>query len=73
MTISQSRLQQLNDMMDAWLEQRKLDELAGVDDDDEDETDPVQFQDPHEEPVAEPPTMPQEDSVPRRPIKDLFA
>jgi hypothetical protein len=71
MPVSQSKLQQLNDMMDSWLEQRKLDQLAGVDDDEDEDTDPVQFQDPHEKPVAEPPSTPQEDSSPKR--RDLFS
>jgi hypothetical protein len=47
MPIDKSKLQKLKDMMDSWLEQRKQDQLNGVDDDDENEdTDPVQFMEP---------------------------
>jgi hypothetical protein len=66
-----AKLQKLNDMMDSWLEQRKQDRLAGIDDDDDDEnTDPIQFQEPpHKGPIAEPPEQ-YADSLSKR--RDLF-
>jgi hypothetical protein len=67
--VSQSKLQQLNDMMDAWLQQRQQDRLDGIDDDDDEDTDPEQFLYQQQEPVAEPPTTIPQDSAKR---KDLF-
>jgi hypothetical protein len=77
MPVSLSKLQKLNDLMDSWLEQRKQDQLNGVDDDEDEDTDPQQFLDPtRTTPVAEPPSEPQEDGAPQRihgsPKRSLF-
>jgi hypothetical protein len=73
MPLSKSTLQKMNDcidMLDSWLQQRQQDRLDGIDDDEDEDTDPVQFQYPREKPVAEPPTMPQDDSALKK--RDLF-
>jgi hypothetical protein len=65
MPITKARLDRMIDMIDsAWLKRR-----------DSENTDPKQFfESPsaRNPPIAEPPTMPQEDSVPIR-MRDLFA
>ena len=62
-----SRVDRMINMMDEYLQQREADKLNGYDDDDDD-SDPVQFSGPdhHKGPIAEPPAMPQEDSAPSR-------
>jgi hypothetical protein len=68
MPISQSKLQQLNDMLDSWLERREKGQLNGIDDDD-DCDDPLN-------PLEAPPHAPFADSPPARihgePKRDLF-
>jgi hypothetical protein len=57
MPVSKSKLDQLNAMLDDYLEQREKDRLAGIDDDEDD--DPVQFlETPRTLPVSEPPAEP---------------
>jgi hypothetical protein len=70
MRINQSKLDQLNAIMDAWLDQRKRDQLNGVEDDDDDEDDDCI------NPLAAPPNAPFSDSPPEHihgeGKKDLF-
>jgi hypothetical protein len=74
MPVNKSKLDQLNAMMDTWLQER-ADKQARRDAKKarrDGNDDPVQYHGSREEPAAEPPTMPQEDSAPRRSMRDLF-
>lgn len=64
--VEKSRLDRMIALMDAWLRRRDREIAEGTYYDDDEDTDPVQFQEGtgRNPPIAEPPAMPQEDTAP---------